>query len=134
MARFRTLALALVAACGLVSTATAASDNISGVYRGTIATGTDTPGMTVFTVSTLGEISGNYVFEDANGSASGELRDCYFEVRMLRCVWHDAYGAGDFVVLFSPDYRSFDGSWFEDRQDITRLPDSGYRWMGKRTN
>jgi len=131
VAWYRKLTLSGVIVAGMA--VAAAADDITGVYRGTIWSADDNPGMTIFSVSGLGEISGTYVYETSSGSATGDLRECAFDVRLLRCTWHDEFGAGDFIVLFDPDYKSFDGSWFEDRRKNTRMPDSGYRWTGKST-
>lgn len=113
---------------------TASADDIEGVYKGTIWSGDDYPGTTIFTISAMGQISGTYIFEADTGPAAGELTECVIEVRLLRCTWSDEYGAGDFMALFSPDFRSFDGGWFEDQiKGIRPSLDGAYRWTGKRT-
>ena len=124
------LCLAVLAALPL----RAAADNIAGVYRGEIFSGGKHPGMTIFTISELGQISGTYVYEADSGSATGELKRCMIEVRLLRCNWHDAYGKGDFIVLFSPDFRSFEGSWYNDVKKQFRSPKGGNRWTGRRSD
>lgn len=126
--------LAFAALIAAATPVLAADDDITGVYKGEIFSGALYPGTTIFTVAPTGEISATYVFEGDGGATPGELTDCRFEERLLRCIWHDDYGSGDFVALFDPDYRAFDGAWFEDtKQGLRSSPDGGFPWSGKRT-
>lgn len=126
--------LCVVCTLPLLATPTlAADDDITGVYRGEIWSAGKNPGTTIFTLAKDGGISGTYVYEASNGSATGELKGCWFEVRLLRCMWQDKYGKGDFIALFAPDYRSFEGSWYEDTKERTRSTEGGNRWTGVRT-
>lgn len=122
-------ALALAA---LLATS-AQADDIAGVYKGTIWSGDHLPGTTIFTISDTGQIDGTYLYEASNGPATGDLTGCFFEVRLLRCTWRDEYGEGDFAALFSADFRSFDGGWWEDKLGKVRPSlDGSYPWSGKR--
>ena len=124
---------AILVAATLFAGSAVAADGLTGVYKGTIWSGDDYPGTTIFTVSPLGEITGTYVFEADGGPAAGELKECMIEERMLRCTWYDDYGSGDFMALFSTDMRSFEGGWFEDSvQGIRPSLDGLFPWTGKR--
>lgn len=129
----RRLPAILLAIC--LGFGTASADDIEGVYKGTIWSGDHYPGTTIFTISATGTISGTYIFEADSGPSAGELTDCAIEVRLLRCTWRDAYGMGDFMAMFSADFRSFDGGWFEDQMKSVRPSlDGAFPWTGKRTD
>ena len=111
----------------------AIADDIAGVYKGTIFSGGDYPGTTIFTISEMGKIEGTYLYESDTGPAAGDLTDCVIEVRLLNCIWRDDFGKGDFSALFSADFKSFDGGWWEDVSPKGRFSfDGSYPWTGKR--
>ena len=127
--------LCTIAAAAVLAVSPAAADDIEGVYKGMIFSAGEYPGTTIFTISDEGKIGGTYVYA-ADGNAevgAGELKDCWFEARMLRCIWVDDFGKGDFVALFSSDFRSFNGGWFDTTMKGVRPSLEGaFPWTGKR--
>ena len=125
----------LAALTALALATPAIADDIQGVYKGIIFSGGDYPGTTIFTISDQGKIGATYVFDTENGLAPGELKDCWFEARMLRCIWVDEFGQGDFMALFEPDFRSFVGAWFDSVvKGIRPGLEGGFPWTGKRVD
>lgn len=125
----------LAIAAALFAVLPAAADDIEGVYKGTIWSGDHYPGTTIFTISETGLISGTYIFQGDSGPLAGDLTSCRIEVRMLRCTWQDDYGAGDFMALFSSDFRSFEGGWWETMlKGIRPSLDDSHPWSGKRAD
>ena len=111
-----------------------ASDDLTGVYKGTLSVGVDVPATTILVQSDDGAISGTYVYQDQGRPSAGELTDCTMQDLRLNCIWRDSHGAGDFVAFFHPDLGSFDGGWFEDINPSVRTTLEGSNfWDGFRT-
>ena len=110
--------------------------NIVGKFEGIIWSSYDKPGVTEFYLTADQEIEAKYIFEDESqgGQATGILNDCNFSSLVLRCIWNDPYGKGDFIAKFNLDFSSFSGLWFDsignDQRSIT--DDEGYLWNGER--
>ncbi len=128
-------AIALAACLALIAGAggARAEPALAGTYEGIIwSAGEDLPGQTTFAVAADGTIAGAYVFIDGDTPASGTLSGCTLAAPILRCKWRDLYGAGLFVVRFSPDFARFEGSWYDPGPRPQAPPEGGYPWSGVR--
>lgn len=84
-----------------------AAGSINGTYRGNIGVeGRLGPVVTQLT-SSGGIVSGNYSY----GNTSGQFSACQLSGTQLSCTWTEPGMSGGFRVSFSPDLRSFSGSW-----------------------
>ena len=131
---FKSFSIALIwlFACGILTAS--ASEKIVGTYDGIIVSGLDNAGITIFSLSKTGEISGAYEFKDGDSFETGELTDCQLSGFNLRCIWHDKFGSGDFNVIFSDDFSSFDGKWFEAVGDFQKYGlTGGEKWSGEKS-
>jgi len=119
---------------GVLIAPLALADDLAGTFRGEIwSSGAPTAGTTIFSIADDGTISGIYLFGGAEATEPGTLTGCRLEARLLRCLWTDSYGSGDFQVLFAPAFDAFDGAWFPDSQDGFRDTAQGNRWTGTKT-
>lgn len=104
------------------------SQPIIATYEGQVFNGDDIdPILTTFVIEDGKKLMGTYVIEEETGFESGNLSDCQLEgTYTVTCTWRDKYGAGFARILFSTDYRSFNGFWGQS-SDTTLLPWSGVR-------
>ena len=131
------LALLIVFFCGTVSQSVFADNSkLLGTYEGIIWANSGNPGTTEFYLTHDQEIEGKYVFIDGEigGEDKGLLNSCDLSGLVLRCIWNDEWGTGDFLIEFEEDFSSFAGQWFgeisEDGRDVT--DQSGHTWDGVR--
>ena len=122
--------------CGFFSqTVFADNSNLAGTYEGIIWSNADEPGTTTFFYTTDQKIVGKYIFVDGlSEEDKGTLNNCDLSELVLRCIWKDEWGTGDFLIEFEADFSSFSGQWFDDisegRRDTT--DESGHKWNGVR--
>ena len=104
------------------------SSGIAGSYKGIIFSGqTEFPGTTTFKIDDKGVLTGTYELDDNGTTVTGTLSDFQdLGKRKLSCKWHDKNGTGDFILTFTEDLSSFDGTWNNDGQD------SASGWNGKK--
>lgn len=107
---------------------------IIGTYDGMIWSSGDAPGTTQFFLTPDDEIAATYIYNNFGETAEGRLDNCALTAQILRCVWNDEWGSGDFVVAFAPDFSSFSGSWFDDSVSENRSPEDseGHVWTGQK--
>lgn len=105
----------------------AASQPAIATYEGQVFNGDDMdPLLTTFTVDGK-TITGTYVIEEESGFETGNLNSCKFEGEYtVMCLWTDKYGSGFARILFSADYRAFNGFWGQTPEN-TVFPWSGVR-------
>jgi hypothetical protein len=85
------------------------------------------PLLTTFFFENGKKLRGTYVVEAEEGMDSGELFDCHLEgTYTVVCTWKDSQGTGIARMLFSADYRSFNGYWGKSG-DTTVFPLNGVR-------
>jgi sugar/nucleoside kinase (ribokinase family) len=83
--------------------------------------------LTTFTIQVGKQLAGTYVIEAEDGFESGILSECRLEgTYTVSCTWQDKHGTGFARILFSADYRSFNGYWGES-SDTTLFPWNGQR-------
>ena len=101
---------------------------IIATYEGLVFNGDNMdPILTTFIIEDGKKLKGTYVIEDEEGFESGTLTDCTLEgTYTVTCTWKDKYGAGVARILFSADYRAFNGFWGET-SDTTFQPWNGVR-------
>ena len=133
------LTLFTVLLCGIFSqTVFADNSSLAGTYEGIIWSNADEPGTTMFFYNNDQKIEGKYVFIDcwSGEEDKGSLNSCDLSGLVLRCIWKDEWGTGDFLIEFETDFSSFSGQWFddisEDRRDVS--DQSGHKWNGVRRN
>jgi hypothetical protein len=99
-----------------------------GTYEGEVFNGGDLdPVTTTFRVASGGRLTGEYVAEDEIETVRGTLSNARFDDEGgLVLEWTDRYGEGYARLVFSPDFRRFDGFWTSlDSEE--ELPWSGIR-------
>lgn len=85
------------------------------------------PLLTTFFFENGKKLRGTYAVEAEEGMDSGELSDCNLEGAFtVVCTWKDSHGTGIARMLFSADYRSFNGYWGQSRE-TTVFPLNGVR-------
>lgn len=85
------------------------------------------PLLTTFFFENGKKLRGTYVVEAEEGMDSGELFDCRLEgTYTVLCAWKDSHGTGIARMLFSADYRSFNGYWGQSGE-TTVFPLNGVR-------
>lgn len=86
--------------------------HIAGTWIGQVFNGGDLdPVRTTFTFAG-GRLGGSYSVDDESGDLQGTLSSFVFEdSHTLALEWTDMYGEGYVRLVFSPDYRRFDGHW-----------------------
>jgi hypothetical protein len=105
----------------------AASQPAIATYEGQVYNGDNMdPLLTTFTVDGK-NLSGTYVVDEESGPETGSLSNCKFESEFsVLCTWTDKYGSGFARMLFSADYRAFNGFWGQT-SDATVFPWNGVR-------
>ena len=127
-------ALAIVISLSLSHSVYAEKSSVVGAFDGVIWSNFEHPGMTEFYLTAEQNIEARYIFQDGDVESNGLLNNCDLTVLVLRCIWNDEYGTGDFVVEFKSDFSSFSGRWFDEiSSDKRSFSDSnGHLWSGKR--
>ena len=107
---------------------TTPSKQIIATYEGQVFNGDNMDRvLTTFVIEDGKKLMGTYVVEEETGLESGNLSDCLLEgTYTVTCTWRDKYGGGFARILFSADYRSFNGFWGQS-SDTTFLPWNGVR-------
>jgi len=129
--RFKSIALF----CAIYAQAADAENTaVIGTYDGIIWSSGDAPGATQFFLTPDDEIAATYIYDSLGEAAEGRLDNCALTAQILRCVWNDEWGSGDFIVAFAPDFSSFSGKWFDDSVSENRSPKSpeGHVWTGQK--
>ncbi len=86
----------------------------AGTYQGVVLNGYQLePITTTFRLAAGGRLTGEYLIEDSEeGSKPGSLSNVYLEAPgTLTLEWTDKDGEGYARLVFSSDYRRFDGFW-----------------------
>ncbi len=114
--------------------ASAENPSIVGKFDGIIWSNYEQPGVTEFYLTTDQNIEARYIFTHGEVDSEGLLRDCSLTEFVLRCIWNDDYGEGDFVAEFNSDLSSFSGKWFDETSSDKRIisDPSGHLWTGKK--
>ena len=75
-------------------------------------------GTTTLEINHLGDLAGNYSFEEKDTMVEGILFPCTARSAPPRisCVWADKYGTGKLEIQFEDGFKSFYGSWQTDGQ------------------
>jgi len=123
--------IALVSLC-ISQSVHAENSSLVGTFDGIIRSNHDQPGITEF-YTTNQNIEARYTFTDADVDSEGLLNHCNLMVFVLRCIWNDDYGTGDFVVGFKSNFFHFSGKWFDETSSDQRHisdPD-GNLWSGE---
>ena len=109
---------------------------VVGTYDGLIWSSGDAPGTTQFFLTPDDKIAATYIYDSFGDTAEGRLDNCALTKQILRCVWNDEWGSGDFVVAFAADFSSFSGMWFDDTVSKKRSPKDpeGHVWTGHKNN
>ncbi|MEP4247936.1 hypothetical protein [Tateyamaria sp.] len=107
---------------------------VVGTFDGIIWSSGDTPGATRFVLTSDDKIIGAYSYDSFGETAEGHLEECALTAQILRCIWNDEWGSGDFAVAFASDFSSFSGKWFDDIGSGNRSPTDaeGHVWTGKK--
>lgn len=129
--KFKSIAL-LCAICA--QTAYAENAAIVGTYSGIIWSSGDAPGATQFFITSDEKIAATYIYDSFGETAEGSLNNCALTARVLRCIWNDEWGSGDFVVAFATDFSSFSGKWFDDTisENRSHKDPEGHDWTGQK--
>jgi len=116
------LVCAMLLTCGAPAAAQDAVDpaNIAGIYTGLVFNGGDLDPVRTTITFAGGRLGGSYSVDDESGELQGTLSSFVFEdSHTLALEWTDMYGEGYVRLVFSPDYRRFDGHWGSYDSDST---------------
>ena len=122
------LLLSALCAPSFAQSNAAPPEQIIATYEGQVFNGDNMDRiLTTFVIEDGKKLIGTYVVEEETGLESGNLSDCLLEgTYSVACHWRDKYGAGFARILFSADYRSFNGFWGQS-SDTTFFPWNGMR-------
>ena len=108
------------------SSKTKSKYKMAGIYEGVVESGSETRTITTcIVVQSDGRVSGIYVIDQGKTTVGGHLVE-FSSSDPLKAsfIWQDDYGSGTLEMIFSPDYKSFSGSWTPSKEK------SSYKWNG----
>lgn len=102
-----------------------------GLYKGTITYTGQTDHYPVVNELFLNpecKLSGRYQYKDGETLVDGTFYPIsLIDAQTLEANWNDQYGKGKWKAIFSPDHKSFDGTWGNEEDAA-----SEGTWSGKR--
>ena len=121
----------LAGGCNLNASAQSSNDWVEqalGNYQSRIlSAGILVSGTTEFRKTREGSLEGSYTMNEEGEVVSGKLSQCQaIQVRVMRCIWNDKYGTGNFEGTFSENFSIFNGYWGEESLEPI------FRWSGSR--